>query len=68
MTVNEAPEEGNPLVGLPNVVLSPHIGGIDTKAMADMAEMASGCIVALRQGRWPEGCVVNQELQAGWTW
>jgi phosphoglycerate dehydrogenase-like enzyme len=65
---NEPPELGNPLVQLPNVVLSPHMGGVDVKSMADMAELAARCIVSLHEGKWPAGCVVNNELEAGWTW
>jgi phosphoglycerate dehydrogenase-like enzyme len=64
----EPPEPGNPLLGLPNVVFSPHMGGVDRRSMADMAEMAAGCIVALSQGRWPSGCIVNDELVEGWRW
>jgi phosphoglycerate dehydrogenase-like enzyme len=65
---HEPAEPGNPLLSLPNVVLAPHIGGIDTKSMADMAELAARCIVRLAQGEWPEGCVVNDELKDGWRW
>ena len=64
----EPPEPGNPLLSLPNAVFSPHLGGIDLKGMADMGEMAARCIVILYQGSWPEGCVVNQEIAAGWVW
>jgi phosphoglycerate dehydrogenase-like enzyme len=65
---SEPPEPGNPLLTLPNVVLSPHIGGIDSKGMSDMADLASQCIVDLKEGRWPAGCVVNDELAKGWRW
>ncbi|MGE3819956.1 MAG: phosphoglycerate dehydrogenase [Isosphaeraceae bacterium] len=64
----EPPEPSNPLLTLSNVVVSPHVGGIDTRSMADMAELAAGCVVALKEGRWPEGCVVNEELREGWSW
>jgi phosphoglycerate dehydrogenase-like enzyme len=64
----EPPEPGNPLLQLPNVVLSPHMGGLDLKSMADMAELAARCVLSLYRGAWPSGCVVNNELAAGWKW
>jgi D-3-phosphoglycerate dehydrogenase / 2-oxoglutarate reductase len=64
----EPPEPGNPLIGLPNVVLSPHIAGTDTESMREMAEMAAATIVELYQNRWPTDCVVNAELRDGWRW
>src|SRR4029077_12692069 len=37
----EPPEPGNPLLGLPNVILCPHIAGTDTQSMREMAELAA---------------------------
>jgi phosphoglycerate dehydrogenase-like enzyme len=65
---DEPPLPNNPLLTLSNVVLSPHLGGIDTKGMSDMADMSASSIVALKEGRWPYGCVVNDEIKEGWRW
>jgi D-3-phosphoglycerate dehydrogenase / 2-oxoglutarate reductase len=65
---SEPPDPRNPLLALPNVVLSAHIGGIDTQAMADMANLASQCIADLYRGTWPGPCVVNAEIAEGWRW
>lgn len=64
----EPPEPGNLLLGLPNVILSPHIAGTDQKSMSDMAEQAARAIVDLYHNRWPSECVVNREIQQGWRW
>ena len=64
----EPPPSGHPLIALPNVVSSPHIGGVDVLAMAHMAEMAARSIIALKEGRWPGECVVNPEVGPDWTW
>jgi phosphoglycerate dehydrogenase-like enzyme len=65
---HEPVEPGNPLIGLPNVVLSPHIAGTDTLSMREMAEQASSAIVSLFRNEWPHDCVVNSELRDGWRW
>jgi D-3-phosphoglycerate dehydrogenase len=58
----------SPLLKLDNVLLSPHMGGLDFESQRDMSSMAAQCIVDLYQGRWPEGCVVNAELRPTWKW
>jgi D-3-phosphoglycerate dehydrogenase / 2-oxoglutarate reductase len=65
---HEPPEPGDPLIGLPNVILCPHIAGTDTQSMREMAEMAASTIVDLYHNRWPGECVVNSELRADWRW
>jgi phosphoglycerate dehydrogenase-like enzyme len=64
----EPPGRDNPLLAMSNVVLSPHIAGIDTMALDDMAEQAAHCVIELYRGNWPEGCVLNMELRPDWRW
>lgn len=58
----------SPLLGLDNIVLTPHMGGLDHESQVDMSRLAAECIAKLYQGQWPEGCVVNNELRDGWKW
>jgi D-3-phosphoglycerate dehydrogenase / 2-oxoglutarate reductase len=64
----EPPEADNPLWSLPNVLLTPHMAGVDHLAMSQMAELAALCLIDLHQGRWPTPCVVNPEVATGWRW
>lgn len=64
----EPPDPLNVLLTLPNVVVSPHVGGIDTRSMEDMATLAAQCVVDLHAGRWPVDCIVNPVLHPGWLW
>jgi phosphoglycerate dehydrogenase-like enzyme len=64
----EPPAKDNPLFALPNVVLTPHLAGIDTRSMDDMATMAARTIVTLARGEWPLEGVINPALAAGWRW
>jgi phosphoglycerate dehydrogenase-like enzyme len=65
---SEPPSRDHPLLPLAQVVISPHIAGIDYKSMFDMAEMAARTIIELRNGHWPAECVVNSRLAPGWKW
>jgi D-3-phosphoglycerate dehydrogenase/(S)-sulfolactate dehydrogenase len=63
------PPAGSPLLSAPNVVLSPHLAGIDEQAFEDMATMAAQTIVDLCQGRWPAERLVNAgQLRQPWKW
>src|SRR5271157_3793080 len=65
---HEPPEPGNPLLGLPTVVFSPHIAGTDLQSMSDVAELAARTVVELYHNRWPAACVVNGDVRLGWRW
>lgn len=58
----------SPLLQLDNVVLSPHIGGTDTRSSEDMGIECAHNIVKLSRNEWPEGAVVNADLRSSWKW
>jgi phosphoglycerate dehydrogenase-like enzyme len=64
----EPPCADNPLFALPNVVLAPHLGGMDKLSLENMGIESAENIVNLHLGRWPLGAVVNAELEANWKW
>lgn len=58
----------SPLAALKNVVLAPHMGGLDQDSLDAMGKLAAECLVGLAKGRCPDGCLVNPEVMAGWKW
>lgn len=62
------PATGNPLLDLPNVIASPHVAGVDTQSVAEMAGLAVQHILDLKRGVWPAACVVNPAVRHGWKW
>lgn len=56
----------SPLRRFENVVFAPHLGGIDQDALDAMGRLAAQCLVDVFSGRWPEGCVVNNEVKSKW--
>jgi phosphoglycerate dehydrogenase-like enzyme len=57
------PPVDSPLLALPQVVLSPHIGGIGVAAQQAMLEMATAAVLAVLAGREPAGLVNPQVLR-----
>ena len=64
----EPPGKDNPLYELDNVILSPHVAGLDELAVEEMGNEAANNIINLSQGRWPEGAVVNDDFRGKWRW
>jgi len=58
----------SPLLELDNVVLAPHMAGQDEESSEAMFRMAAECLARLSHNEWPEGCVVNDQIRAGWKW
>lgn len=59
----------SPLLELDNVLLAPHMGGLDHDSVEAMTTMAAQSITELYQGGWPgQGRIVNEDLRAGWKW
>ena len=58
----------SPLLAFDNVLVSPHMAGIDVESSTAMSSMAAESIIDLHQGRCPSQCVVNRELFPGWRW
>ena len=64
----EPTDPKNPLYELDNVIVSPHVAGIDDVSSREMGIEAAQSIIDLSQGRWPEGAVINDGLKGKWRW
>jgi D-3-phosphoglycerate dehydrogenase len=62
------PPGHSPLFELDNVVLAPHVAGIDVQARDEMAMSAARSIVTLHQGGWPQAEVVNPQVRGRFNW
>lgn len=58
----------SPLTSMDNVLLMPHLAGLDEESEEAMGVMAAQCVADLYTGTWPEKCVVNAEVRGRWSW
>ena len=56
------------LLKFPNVMVAPHLAGLDHESLDAMVRLAAQCLADLYQGRWPAACVVNPTVQSKWSW
>jgi D-3-phosphoglycerate dehydrogenase / 2-oxoglutarate reductase len=59
----QEPPPHSKLFELENVVVTPHVAGVDLQSRDDMAESAARSIVDLSQGKWPAEKIVNPEVR-----
>jgi D-3-phosphoglycerate dehydrogenase len=60
----EPPDPANPLLSMPNVLLTPHTAGHSEDAMAENREQSLERVLGFLQGRWPD-TALNPEVKAG---
>lgn len=58
----------SPLTQMDNVLLMPHLAGLDEESEEAMGVMAAQCVADLYTGTWPEKCVVNPDVRERWSW
>ena len=51
------PPHGSPLLSLPNVVVSPHVGGLSTSSVDEMTRLATQSVIDVLRSRIPHGLV-----------
>jgi D-3-phosphoglycerate dehydrogenase len=59
----DEPPGNSPLFTVDNIIVAPHVAGIDSQALIEMAVSAARSIVTLLKGGWPEIEVVNPEVR-----
>lgn len=62
---SEEPPTSARLRALPNVVMTPHLGGVSERSAAEMCAQATEAVLAVLEGRVPDGLVNPGALTAG---
>ena len=58
----------SPLLGLPEVLLSGHVAGLDAESQRDAMLMCADTIISLHEGRWPSERIQNLKHITQWKW
>ncbi|MCY4413231.1 MAG: C-terminal binding protein [Caldilineaceae bacterium] len=61
----EPPDADNPLFGLENVVITPHIAGYSDESLDNSWRLSVETVLDLAQGRWPRS-YVNPNVEPRW--
>ena len=59
----EPPDPTNPLLGMPNVLLTPHTAGYSEDSMADNHRQSIDKVVGFLEGRWPD-TALNADVES----
>jgi D-3-phosphoglycerate dehydrogenase len=58
----------SPLIGMPNVLLSGHVAGLDNESHDATWALGAEIIIRLHRGEWPAECIQNLRGVTGWRW
>lgn len=58
----------SPLIGMPNVLLSGHVAGMDNESHEDTWALGANIIIRLNRGEWPGECIQNLKGVTDWKW
>src|SRR5262245_21013626 len=53
----EPPEQGNPLLKMPNVIITPHVASATTRMRPETRRRVGREVALVLRGKWPMSCV-----------